>query len=114
MEPETMNPEETLYFCEGHKRMLRERSWSKDSLLVLVDDDGKAPVLLDLRGDMRKYFLEVYSSLSKEKDMRKRFYYDRWCEVRKIVVLDEAGNAVKTVRPGQDWRPFIGEEEYLA
>ena len=103
---------EAEFFCEGYIRVKIERSWIAEVGQIIVrdrDNPAAPPVMLDIKDDLKKYIEELYKASLREEYMRKRFYFNEWCELRKIEVLDDGGNAVKTIKPGGEWRPFIGE-----
>lgn len=103
---------EIEYFCEGYICANIKRSWLPEIGQIIIrdrDNPLEPPVMLDVKDDLKKYIEELYKASLREEYMRKRFYFNEWCELRKIEVLDDGGNAVKTIKPGGEWRPFIGE-----
>ena len=103
---------EAEFSCEGYIRAKIERSWIAGVGQIIVrdrDNPAAPPVMLDIKDDLKKYIEELYKASLREEYMRKRFYFNEWCELRKIEVLDDGANAVKTIKPGGEWRPFIGE-----
>lgn len=103
---------EREYSYEGNIRMMGWRSWIPEVGQIIVEDRrdaSKAPVMLDARDELKRYLELVRMQSQREDGMRKRFYYDQWCELRKIEVLDDDGNVVKVVNQGGEWEPFIGE-----
>ena len=104
---------ERVFSCEGSIRAMMWRSWLPEVGLILVEDpsdENRAPVMLEVRDTLKSYVEDVRENSWREDEMRKRFYFNQWCELRKIEVLDGAGNVVKTIKQGGEWRPFIGEE----
>ena len=73
--------------------------------------EGARPVLLAVKDELKSYIEQVLATPYKEGGMLKRFHYNQYCELRFVDVLDDAGEVVKTVRQGEDWRPFIGEQK---
>ena len=79
-------------------------------ILLYALEPGVAPVLLEVRNEMQRYIAELLEQSIHEAYLMKRFHYDQYCELCGVDVLDAKLNTIKTVRPGKDWRPFIGEE----
>jgi hypothetical protein len=80
-------------------------------VLLRARDDGIAPALLEIRDELKGYIEDVLATPFKEGRMLKRFHFNQYCELRAVEILDDEYNVVKTVRQGEDWRPFIGEEK---
>lgn len=109
----TPKPEES-YTYTGYIRMFRIDALdpTAESYIILRSYDASvAPVLLAVKDELKSYIEQVLATPYKEGGMLKRFHYNQYCELRFVDVLDDAGEVVKTVRQGEDWRPFIGEQK---
>lgn len=100
------------YTYTGYIRMHRMNALDKgepEYVILRARDEGIAPVMLEVRDEMKGYIEQLVACPYKEARMLKRFHFNQWCELRSVDVLDESFETVKTVKQGQDWRPFIGE-----
>ena len=98
----------TDYIYTGSIRAYSELSEHGALLNIIVFDplnDRHAPTRLEVRFEMSA------PAGRREVDMRKRFYYNEYCELLKVEVLDDAGEVVKTVDGSKEWLPLIGTPE---
>ncbi len=89
---------------EGIAPAAQQRNGSAADLAV----DAR-PVMLAVKDELKEYIARLLACPYQEARMLKRFHFDQYCELRRVDVLDESFEVVKTVKQGQDWRPFIGE-----
>ena len=66
-----------------------------------IYNNEQAPVMLEVLGNFKDYINELNGGDSEERYAKKVFYYDWFCTLMKIEVLDENGKVVKTVEA--DW-----------
>lgn len=107
----TCAPEQNFTYT-GYIKMRRMNALKPDEpeyILLRARDERIAPVMLEVRDEMKGYIADLLGNSFRETFMLKRFHFNQWCELRRVDVLDESFEAVKTVKQGQDWRPFIGE-----
>ena len=106
----------TDYIYTGSIRAYSELSEHGALLNIIVFDplnDRHAPTRLVVRFELTGYVRDLISAPAgrREVDMRKRFYYNEYCELLKVEVLDDAGEVVKTVDGSKEWLPLIGTPE---
>lgn len=72
-------------------------------------DTKKPPAMLTAHGTLAQYIRELSSTDYEEKYMRKRFYFNSFCSLQKVEVLDykTAKHVVKTITEGSDFSEFI-------
>ena len=109
----TPKPEQD-YLYTGYIRTLRMDALdptAPEYVLLRSHHAAKAPALLAVKDELKSYIEQVLATPYKEGRMLKRFHFNQYCELRAVDVLDDEHNVAKTVRQGEDWRPFIGEPD---
>lgn len=107
----TPRPEES-YTYTGYVRLFRQDALdpAAESYIILRSYGAVVePAMLAVKDELKSYIEDVLATPHKEGRMLKRFHFNQYCELRFVDVLDDAGEVVKTVRQGEEWRPFIGE-----
>ena len=76
-------------------------------------NDRHAPTRLEVCFELAAYINDLMTAPAgmRETVMRKRFYFNKYCELLKVEVLGDDGEAVKTVNGSEDWLPLIGTSE---
>ena len=103
---------ERLFTYTGYVRKYSRKSWCMEIVEIVCrdyKDDEAPPVMLETKDEIKQYLEELFSCPFEEAHMRMVFHYNEWCELRAIDVLDDGGEVVKRIKPGVEWRPFIGE-----
>lgn len=101
---------ERIFTYTGHIRSIKSKSWSPEIMeIVCQKDEDTPPAMLEVKDEIKQYLEELHGTQFKEARSRMTFHFNKWCEVYAIDVLDDAGVAVKQIKPGVEWRPFIGE-----
>ena len=109
----------TDYKYTGNIRMYSEiyaPTGPHGPLSIIVYDllnDRHAPTRLEVRFELAAYIRDLMTAPAgrQETVMRKRFYFNKYCELLKVEVLDDAGEVVKTVDGSKEWLPLIGTPE---
>ena len=112
----TCAPEQDFTYI-GNIRMLREDALDPTAeayVILRAPSDQTAPVMLAVKDELKQYVIDLVGCPFQEARLTKRFHFNQYCELRFVDVLDDAGEVVKTVRPGVAWRPFIGETKEAA
>lgn len=100
------------YTYIGDIRMLREDVLDPTAeayVILRARSDITAPVMLAVRDKMKEYVKALMACPYQEARMTKRWHFNQYCELRLVRVMDDNGEVAKTIRPGEEWRPFIGE-----
>lgn len=100
------------YTYIGNIRMLREDALDPTAeayVILRAPSDQTAPVMLAVKDELKQYVIDLVGCPFQEARLTKRWHFNQYCELRAVRVIGENGEVVKEVRPGKEWRPFIGE-----
>lgn len=101
---------ERIFTYTGYIRSIKSKSWSLEVMeIVCQADEETAPIMLEVKGEIKQYLEELHETQFREARLRMTFHFNEWCELLAIDLLDNAGAVVKQIKPGVEWRPFIGE-----
>ena len=117
-----------LYCYEGGISTLEYGNKYSHVTLYDMNDDAKAPVLLNASGGILKYLKELLLTDSEEKYLKGKFYYDGLFEIRYIIYegYDENGekalpSKIIAMPPDSIYKTFdyerdaliFGKEDYI-
>lgn len=102
---------ERIFTYTGHIRSIKSKSWSPEIMEIVCrgPEYGDAPAMFEVKDEIKQYLEDLHGTQFAETYMCMTFHFNEWCELLAIDLLDDNGKVVKQVKPGVEWRPFIGE-----